>query len=147
MSKSTGSQTTSAFFSPKSIAVIGASEKAGVGETIFSNIRNGYSRGKVYPITPSHTTVFGITAYKSVLDVPDEIDLAVIVTPNRFVPAIMEEVGKKKINGAIIISAGFKEVGEQGAKLEKETAGFKEVGEQGAKLENTKETGSASRSP
>lgn len=107
------------FFSPESIAVIGASEKPSVGETIFSNIRNGYT-GKVYPITLSHTTVFGVKAYKSVLDVPDDIDLAVVVTPNKVVPTVMEEIGKKKIGGAIIISAGFKEAGEQGAKLEKE---------------------------
>jgi 4-hydroxybutyryl-CoA synthetase (ADP-forming) len=112
-------QTKDSFFSPKSIAVIGASEKPSVGETIFSNIRNGYT-GKVYPITLSHTTVFGVKAYKSVLDVPDDIDLAVVVTPNKVVPAVMEEIGKKKIGGAIIISAGFKETGEQGAKLEKE---------------------------
>jgi len=64
-------------FSPESIAVIGASEKLGVDETIFSNIRNIYN-GKVYAITPSHTTVFSINAYKSVLDVPEDIDLAVI---------------------------------------------------------------------
>jgi 4-hydroxybutyrate---CoA ligase (ADP-forming) len=107
------------FFSPDSIAIIGASEKPGVGETIFSNIRNDY-KGKVYPITPSHTTVFGIKAYKSVLDVPEDIDLAVIITPNRIVPSVMDEVGKKRIGGAIIISAGFKETGEQGEMLEKD---------------------------
>jgi len=112
-------QTKDYFFSPRSIAVIGASEKPSVGETIFSNIRNGYT-GKVYPITLSHTTVFGVKAYKSVLDVPDDIDLAVVVTPNKVVPTVMEEIGKKKIGGAIIISAGFKETGEQGVKLEKE---------------------------
>jgi len=110
---------TSPFFSPKSIAVVGASEKPGVGETIFSNIRTGYT-GKVYPITPSHTTIFGIKAYKSVVDVPDVIDLAVVITPNRIVPTVMEEIGKKKIGGAVIISAGFKEVGEEGARLENE---------------------------
>lgn len=110
---------TSPFFSPKSIAVIGATEKPGVGETIFSNIRNGYT-GKVYPITLSRKTVFGIKAYRSVLDVPDDIDLAVIAIPNKAVPVVMEEIGKKKIGGAIIISAGFKETGDQGARLEEE---------------------------
>lgn len=78
----------------KSIAVIGVSEKPGIEETIFSNIRNGYT-GKVYPITPSHTTVFGVKAYRNVLDVSDDIDLAVIVIPNRIVPTVMEEIGKK----------------------------------------------------
>src|SRR5687768_7797630 len=99
------------FFNPQSIAVIGASEKAGVGKAIFSNIINGY-KGKIYPITPSNPTVFGINAFKSVIDVPENIDLAVIATPNKIVPQVMEEIGKKKIKGVIIVSAGFKEVDE-----------------------------------
>jgi len=106
------------FLSPRSVAVIGASEKGGVGNAIFSNILNGY-KGKIYPINPSSPTVLGIKAYKSVLDVPEDIDLAVVATPNRIVPAVMEDIGKKKIKGAIIVTAGFKEVDEQGAKLEK----------------------------
>src|SRR5919106_1068875 len=109
------------FLAPRSIAVIGASEKPGVGKAIFSNIINGYN-GKIYPITPSNPSVFGLKAYKSVLDVPEEIDLAVVATPNKIVPAVMEEVGKQKIKGVIIVSAGFKEADEQGAKLEKEIA-------------------------
>jgi 4-hydroxybutyryl-CoA synthetase (ADP-forming) len=80
---------------------------------------NGY-KGKIYPITPSNPTVFGLKAYKSVLDIPDEIDIAVVATPNKIVPEVMEEVGKKEIRGAIIVSAGFKEVDEHGARLEKE---------------------------
>jgi 4-hydroxybutyrate---CoA ligase (ADP-forming) len=109
------------FLSPQSIAVIGASEKAGIGKAIFSNIINGY-KGKIYPVTPSNPTVSGLRAYKSVLDIPQNIDLAVIATPNRIVPAVMEEVGKKNIKGAIIVSAGFKEVDQQGALLENEVA-------------------------
>ena len=107
------------FFNPQSIAVIGASEKAGVGKAIFSNIINGY-KGKIYPITPSNPTVFGINAFKSVIDISEDIDLAVIATPNKIVPQIMEEIGKKKIKGVIIVSAGFKEVNESGAQLEKQ---------------------------
>jgi len=95
------------FFYPNSIAVIGASEKPGVGKAIFSNIVNGYS-GKIFPITPSNPSVLGVTAYKTVLDVPENIDLAVIATPNKIVSQVMEEVGKKKIKAAIIVSAGFK---------------------------------------
>jgi 4-hydroxybutyrate---CoA ligase (ADP-forming) len=109
------------FLSPQSIAVIGASEKAGVGKAIFSNIINGY-KGKIYPVTPSNPTVSGLRAYKSVQDIPQNIDLAVIATPNRIVPAVMEEVGRKNIKGAIIVSAGFKEVDQQGALLENEVA-------------------------
>ncbi len=107
------------FLNPQSIAVIGASEKPGVGKAIFSNIVNGY-KGKIYPITPSNPTVFGITAFKSVIDISEDIDLAVIATPNKIVPQIMEEIGKKKIKGVIIVSAGFKEVNESGAQLEKQ---------------------------
>ena len=105
------------FFNPNSIAVIGASEKPGVGKAIFSNIINGY-KGKIFPITPSNPTVFGITAFKSVLDIAEDVDLAVIATPNKIVPQVMEEIGKKKIKGVIIVSAGFKEVDESGAQLE-----------------------------
>ena len=106
------------FLSPKSIAIIGASDKRGsVGRTITSNIMNGF-KGTVFPISPSRTTVFYKKAYKSVLDVPKPIDLAVIVIKNTIVPDVLEECGKKKIKGAIIITAGFKEVDEDGAKLE-----------------------------
>ncbi len=109
----------SIFFSPESIAIIGASEKPGVGKTIFNNIAKHF-KGKIYPVTPSNPTVGGLTAYKSVIDISEPVDLAVVAAPSRFTPAVMEEVGKKNIKGAIIVSAGFKEVDEAGAKLEKE---------------------------
>ena len=109
----------SIFFSPKSIAIIGASEKPGVGKTIFYNISKHF-KGKIYPVTPSNPTVGGLTAYKNVLDIPDSVDLAVVAAPSKFTPSVMEEVGKKGIKGAIIVSAGFKEVDEAGAKLERE---------------------------
>ena len=109
----------SIFFSPESIAIIGASEKPGVGKTIFYNIAKHF-KGKIYPVTPSNPTVGGLTAYKNVLDIPDSIDLAVVAAPSKFTPSVMEEVGKKGIKGAIIVSAGFKEVDESGAKLERE---------------------------
>ena len=108
------------FLAPKSIAVVGASERLGtVGKAIISNILNGY-KGEVYPITPSHESVFGKKAYKSVMGVPANIDLAVVVTPSKIVPAVMEECGKKGIKGAIIITAGFKEVGGEGEVLQKQ---------------------------
>jgi len=109
----------SIFFSPKSIAIIGASEKPGVGKTIFYNIAKHF-KGKIYPVTPSNPTVGGVTAYKNVLDIPDSVDLAVVAAPSKFTPSVIEEVGKKGIKGAIIVSAGFKEVDEAGAKLERE---------------------------
>ncbi len=108
----------SVFLSPKSIAIIGASDKRGsVGRTITSNIMNGF-KGTVFPISPTRPTVFYKKAYKSVLDVPSPIDLAVIIIKNTIVPLVLEECGKKKIKGAIVITAGFKEVDEEGKKLE-----------------------------
>src|SRR5881396_719986 len=120
-SHSSDTSSNSVFLSPKSIAIIGASEKPGIGKAIFSNIKNGY-KGKIYPVSPTNEYVFGIKAYKSVLEILEDIDLVVVATPNRIVPKVMEEVGMKKIQGAIIVSAGFKEVNEQGANLEKEVA-------------------------
>src|SRR5574338_1030107 len=107
------------FLSPKSIAIIGASDKEGsVGRAITSNILKGYT-GKIFPISPTRETVFDKKAYKTVLEVPEEIDLAVVVTKNDVVPYVLEECGKKGIKGAIVITAGFKEVNEEGAKLER----------------------------
>ena len=109
----------SVFLSPKSIAIIGASDKEGsVGRAITSNIMKGYT-GKIFPISPTRETVFDKKAYKTVIDVPEEIDLAVIITKNDVVPSVLEECGKKKIQGAIVITAGFKEVNEAGAALER----------------------------
>ena len=108
----------SVFLSPKSIAIIGASDKEGsVGRAITNNIMKGY-KGTIYPISPTRETVFDKKAYKSVLDVPGKVDLAVVVTKNTIVPSVLEECGKKKLRGAIVITAGFKEVDEEGAKLE-----------------------------
>jgi len=108
----------SVFLSPQSIAIIGASDKEGsIGRAITANIMNGF-KGTIYPITPTRPTVFDQKAYKSVLDVSDPIDLAVVITKNTIVPSVLEECGKKKIKGVIVITAGFKEVDEEGRKLE-----------------------------
>ena len=108
--------------SPKSIAVVGASDRQGsVGSTITSNILKGF-KGRVYPVSPTRPTVFGKKAFKSVLDVPGAVDLAVIVIKNTLVPGALEECGKKGVRGAIIITAGFKEVGREGAALERRLA-------------------------
>ncbi len=102
----------SVFLSPKSIAIIGASDKRGsVGRTITSNIMNCF-KGTFFPIITTRPEVFYKKAYKSVLDVKEPIDLAVIVIKNTIVPTVLEECGKKKINGSIVITAGFKEVDE-----------------------------------
>ena len=110
----------SVFLSPKSIAIIGASDKEGsIGRAITSNIMKGY-KGKIFPISPTRDRVFDKQAFKTVLDVKEPIDLAVVVTKNDIVPAVLEECGKKKIKGVIVITAGFKEVNEEGRKLEQQ---------------------------
>ena len=111
---------TSSFLSPKAIAVIGASDKKGsVGATITSNIMHGF-KGRVYPISPTRDTVFGKKAYKSVLDMPARADLAVIVIKNTLVAPVLEECGKRGIKSVVIITAGFKEVDEKGAAMERQ---------------------------
>jgi len=108
----------SVFLTPKSIAIIGASDKEGsVGRTITANILDGF-RGRVYPVSPSRDTVFGKKTFKSILDVPDEITLAVIIIKNVLVPQVLKECGKRKVKSAIVITAGFKEVDEEGARLD-----------------------------
>ena len=106
-------------FYPKSIAIVGASEKKGsLGRAIMENLlRIGYS-GKIYPINIRGDLCFNLKVYRSVLDVKDEIDLVVIIVPAKIVPNIMEDCGKKGIKSAIIISAGFSETGGEGKKLE-----------------------------
>lgn len=110
----------SPFLSPKSIAIIGASDKEGsIGRAITSNIMKGFT-GKIYPISPTRDKVFDMSAYKTVLDAKEQIDLAVVITKNDVVPTVLEECGKKGIRGVIVITAGFKEVNEEGRKLEQQ---------------------------
>ncbi|MBC7233302.1 MAG: acetate--CoA ligase [Chloroflexi bacterium] len=108
-----------AFFTPQSVAVIGAAREPGkLGYGVLSNIlKYGYT-GQVYPINPKADQILGLKCYPTVLDVPGPIELAIIVIPNKFVPQVMEECGKKGVQGAIIISAGFRESGMDGIKLE-----------------------------
>mgnify|MGYP006283047955 FL=1 len=107
------------FFNPKSIAVIGASKsEAKVGHTVLQNILNSQYDGEVYPINPNDDEILGYKAYESVLDVPSEIDIAIIVIPSKYVIPVAEECGKKGIKGLIVISAGFKEIGGEGAERE-----------------------------
>jgi acetyltransferase len=109
------------FFNPKSIAIIGASRTPGkVGYDILKNaIQYGY-QGSVYPINPGAAEILGLKAYPSLLDVPDKIDLAVVVVPPKNVLEIIGQCGDKGIDAAIIITAGFRESGLEGAKLENE---------------------------
>jgi acetyl coenzyme A synthetase (ADP forming)-like protein len=108
-------------FSPKSIAVIGASRSPmKIGYEILQNILvQGYT-GKVYPINPEAPVIMGLKTQPSVIAVRDDIDLAIIAVPAEFVPKVMTECAKKKVKGAIVISSGFGEVGEKGKQLEDE---------------------------
>jgi acetyltransferase len=105
-------------FKPKSIAVVGASTKENsVGHSIFKNlVINGF-KGQVYPINPKADEILGKKAYPAISAVPEKIDLAVIVVPSKFVPGVVEECGQAGVGGLIIISAGFKEAGEEGEKM------------------------------
>ena len=104
---------------PKRVAVIGASNKAGgVGYTVLRNMIAGGFAGVVYPVNPKSEAVQGIQAYPDVESLPHPADLAVICTPAATVPGIIEQCGKMGIMGIAILSAGFREVGKEGLKLE-----------------------------
>src|ERR1044071_1235595 len=99
---------------PRSVAVIGASAEDGkIGNSVMKNLINGGYQGAIYPIHPKAAEILGRKAYPSVLDVQDEIDVAVFAIPAKFCAAAMDEVGRKKIPGAVMIPSGFAEVGEQ----------------------------------
>jgi acetyltransferase len=108
-------------FAPKSVAVIGATETANaVGRTILWNLLKSPFGGTVYPVNPKRTSVLGVKAYPTVGEVPEKVDLAVIVTPAATVPGLIQQCADKEVPAAIIISAGFKEMGPSGSALEKQ---------------------------
>jgi len=112
-----------AIFAPKSVAVIGATEKEGrVGRTVLWNLISNPFGGTVYPINKRHAQVLGIRAYADIASVPETIDLAMIVTPARTVPGVVSECVAAGVKSAIIISAGFREAGAAGAELERQIA-------------------------
>lgn len=105
-------------FNPKVIAIIGASAKEGsVGHALMKNIIGSGFDGIVYPINPKRTNILGVKSYHSLGEVPDKVDLAIIATPARTVPEIVENCGKAGVSGILLISAGFSEIGEEGKKL------------------------------
>ncbi|MCB9453128.1 MAG: bifunctional acetate--CoA ligase family protein/GNAT family N-acetyltransferase [Anaerolineaceae bacterium] len=110
-----------ALFTPQNVAVIGATESPGsVGRTIMWNLITNPFGGTVFPVNPKRPSVLGVKAYPTIFDVPEQVDLAVIVTPARSVPSIIEDCASLNIPAAIIISAGFKEIGAEGAELERQ---------------------------
>ena len=109
------------FFKPGNVAVIGATETPGsVGRTTLWNLISSPFGGAVFPVNPNRASVLGIKAYKNVKEIPAEVDLAVIVTPARLIPGIIKECGEAGIKAAVVISAGFKETGPEGAELERQ---------------------------
>jgi acetyl coenzyme A synthetase (ADP forming)-like protein len=108
-------------FYPRSVAVIGASrEETSIGARLMRNLLRGRFSGTVFPVNPSAPSISSVKAYKSVLDIPDPVDLAVIVVPARFVLDVTRECAKKGVRGLVVITAGFSETGAEGAALEKE---------------------------
>lgn len=98
---------------PKAVAVIGASSEDGkIGNSVMKNLINGGYKGDIYPINPKSAKVLGYKCYKSVKDIPGKVDVAVFAIPAPFVTGALEEVGQKKIPGAVMIPSGFAETGE-----------------------------------
>ncbi|MFH1049454.1 MAG: acetate--CoA ligase family protein [bacterium] len=109
-------------FHPKSVAIIGASTKdLSIGNVITKNLLHYKFKGPIYPINPSAPEVRGLKAYSSVLDCPGDVDTVHISIPSKFVPQAVDECGRKAVKNIIINSAGFKEIGEVGVALEKES--------------------------
>ena len=113
-------QSLDAIFRPKTVAVIGATERLGsVGRTIMWNLVSSPFGGTVFPVNSKRPNVLGIKAYPTISEIPEKVDLAVIVAPAPAVPGIVAECVEAGVRGAIVISAGFKETGPEGAELEK----------------------------
>jgi acetyltransferase len=116
-----GGSALNSIFTPESVAVVGATETPGkVGRTVVENLLQGGFAGTIYPINPKRDTILGLKAYPSITALPAPPDLAVIITPPPTVPGIIGECVKIGTGGAIIISAGFKEIGPAGVELERQ---------------------------
>jgi len=110
-----------AFFEPGSVAVIGSlREGGGLGYTVVKNMRQFNFTGRIYPINPSVNETFGLKVYPDVGAVQDQIDLAIVITPRQTVPGIIDQCAQKGIKAAIVVSDGFAETGESGARLQRE---------------------------
>jgi acetyl coenzyme A synthetase (ADP forming)-like protein len=110
-------------FDPRSVAVVGASENPEkLGHNVLANVIESGFQGPIYPINPKASEILGLKCYASVLDIPDPVDLVIIIVPAKFVEGVMEEAGRKGARGVIVITAGFREAGAEGAKLEQSVA-------------------------
>jgi len=110
-----------AFFEPRAIAVVGSlNESGGLGYTAIRNMRRFHFAGSIYPINPSYKEALGLKAYPDVTAVEDPIDLAVVITPKQTVPGIIDQCARKGVKAAIVVSDGFAESGETGARLQRQ---------------------------
>lgn len=117
---STSQSSLDALFQPKSVALIGATDREGtVGRTILTNLLNGPLKDRLFPVNPVRNEILGIKTYKSIKDINGEVDLAVIATPAVTVPDLIGECVSAGVKSAVVISAGFRERGAQGTELEK----------------------------
>ena len=109
-------------FRPRSVAVVGATARPGtIGQVIIHNlVAHGFT-GPVYPVNPGAKVVHSIKCWPSVIDIPDPVDMAVLVVRKDLVMPAIEECGRKGVGGVIVITAGYKEAGEQGARDELES--------------------------
>src|SRR5579864_1015196 len=109
------------FFAPESVAVIGATDRErSVGRTVLANLCSGSFQGKVYPVNPGRTQLMGVKCWPQIVDVPEPVDLAVIITPAPTVPVLIAECVSAKVRATIVISAGFREHGAEGQALERQ---------------------------
>ena len=108
-----------AIFAPQSVAVIGASTSVGkVGHDIFANVLRGGYTGTLYPVNPNAKSILCVRAYPSVKEIPDQVDLALVILAPRLALEAVKEAAAKGVKGIVIVSAGFREVGDQGAAIE-----------------------------
>jgi len=113
------------FFDPKSVAIIGAAREPGkLGYAVVDNIIKSGFTGPIYPINPNAAEILGRQCYPSILDVPGHVDLAVITVPARIVATVLDQCGQHGVRGVIIITAGFREIGAEGARMERELIGI-----------------------
>lgn len=108
-------------FNPSSVAVVGASNRAGsVGRSVFKNILESDYAGIIYPVNLKAKSICGVRAYPTLTDIPDQVDLAVVIVPAGQAPDVAREAAAKGVKGLIVISAGFRETGPEGAAIERE---------------------------
>ncbi len=112
-----------AIFSPESVAVIGASSTPGkVGHDIFANVLKGGYQGTLYPVNPTARSILSVRCYPTILDIPDPVDLAMIILPPKLALKAVDQCIEKPVKGIVIVSAGFREVGGEGAAIEEAIA-------------------------